>query len=320
MPSTPLAYNPSLTPIDGTTQIGTLAVGTSNLDYSSSPGGVTWWMGPDESDGYVIGTPVTSQNFPTPLGNIGTVQFWKSADLTEESFKTLAEIVTGQSFVDSDDAKTYLNNNNYWTSWASTYKYSASSFLSWPSSSTGYTLYNGGFTNSDDGFSNSAISLPVAFSVNGSSSSNLYISTNGYFTLGSGSGTILSFPTQSSPAVMCANPADLWMQPGLGLTDGDTQNAYYQTGNDGGDRRYVKLLIYQGTYQATTTPKSWIGNFYRDNTYQWFETRVKLNAVGNSGPYNAISVSQPSSTTSRVWRGDLNGQNWTYMGTGSVIP
>jgi hypothetical protein len=77
--------------------------------------------------------------------------------------------------------------------------------------------------------------------------------------------------------------------------------------------------MFIGTYGATTTPKSCLGNLYRDTTYQWFETRAKSNVSGNAGPYNAASVAQASSTTSRVWRGDLNGLNWVYMGTGSVV-
>ena len=52
--TTPLAYNTGST-IPGTTQIGDLAVGTTDQDYSTNPGGVTWWMGPDEDLGYVIG-------------------------------------------------------------------------------------------------------------------------------------------------------------------------------------------------------------------------------------------------------------------------
>ena len=55
--STPLAYNTGPT-IGGTTQIGSLAVGTTNQDYSKSPGGVPWWMGPDQDLGYVIGVAV----------------------------------------------------------------------------------------------------------------------------------------------------------------------------------------------------------------------------------------------------------------------
>jgi len=103
--------------ISGTTQIGNLAVGNSSLDYSSDPGGVDWWMGPEESVGYVIATSVAGSDFPTPLGNIGTVQFWRTSSLSDLEFKNLSQYITGQSFVDAAAAKTYLNNNGYWTSW-----------------------------------------------------------------------------------------------------------------------------------------------------------------------------------------------------------
>lgn len=199
----------------------------------------------------------------------------------------------------------------------SVYSYNPSILLSWPSSGS-YTLYTGGFSNVDDGFANAAIKLPVSMSTNNQSSINLFVSTNGYFTLTSGLGTILNGPTTANPAVMAANPADNWLQPGLVMSDGDVQNAYYITGSDAVDKNYIKILVYGGTYQATTTPKSWIANFYRDSTYQWLETRAKSNTVGSAGPYNLVSVAQPSSTTSRVWRGNLNGQSWVYMGTGSV--
>ena len=65
----PFAYNPSLSPISGTTQIGTLAVGTTDQDYSINPGGVKWWMGPNEDLGYVIGIPVSGGTQPTPVTN-----------------------------------------------------------------------------------------------------------------------------------------------------------------------------------------------------------------------------------------------------------
>jgi hypothetical protein len=61
----PFAYNPSLTPIGGTTQVGTLAIGYGPLDYSTMPGGVEWWNGPDESLGYVVASPVASNGQPT---------------------------------------------------------------------------------------------------------------------------------------------------------------------------------------------------------------------------------------------------------------
>jgi len=199
------------------------------------------------------------------------------------------------------------------------YSYSITN-LSWPASTTGYTVYAGGFSGFDDGYSNSPITLPVAFSTNAQSSTSLYMSTNGYFTLTSGDPSILSGPTTPNPATMAGNPNDNWLQPGLINSDGDTQNWWYQTGSNGTGKYYVKNIVYGGTYSATTTQTSWLANFYRDSTYEWFETRIKSNSRGNAGPYNASSVAQTAATTSRVWRGDLNGQNWTYLGTGSVIP
>ena len=65
--TTPLAYNPSLSPIAGTTQVGTLAVGTTQQDYSGNIGGITWWMGSDEDLGYVIAHPMSGNTQPTPL-------------------------------------------------------------------------------------------------------------------------------------------------------------------------------------------------------------------------------------------------------------
>ena len=259
-------------------------------------------------------------NFLAPRFNqTASVGFFRSPLLTEESFIELAQKISlNQTFTAGTEADDWLTSNGYWSSWVDSYSFDPLTNLSWPSSSAGYTLYSGGFTNADDGFANSPIILPTAFSTNGISSSNLYFSTNGYFTIGSGSGSILAGPTQSSPASMCANPSDNWLQPGLTNTDGDVQNAYYQTGTSGGTKYFVKLLVYGGTYGSPTSPTSWIANFYRDSSYQWFEVRAKSTLRGSVGPYNAVSVAQPSSTTSRVWRGDLNGQNWVYLGTGSV--
>ena len=47
MTTHPVAYNTGSL-ISGTEQYGNLAIGTASLDYSSQPGGVLWWNGPDE--------------------------------------------------------------------------------------------------------------------------------------------------------------------------------------------------------------------------------------------------------------------------------
>ena len=51
--SRPFAYNAG-SPIIGTDQVGDLAIGVDSLDYTLSPGGVDWWIGPDEDLGYTI--------------------------------------------------------------------------------------------------------------------------------------------------------------------------------------------------------------------------------------------------------------------------
>lgn len=51
------------------------------------------------------------------LGNVtSSVGFFRSTDLTEGSFIDLSETIAGQSFASGNDAKTWLNNNGYWTS------------------------------------------------------------------------------------------------------------------------------------------------------------------------------------------------------------
>ncbi len=121
----PVAYNPSLNPISGTEQVGELAIGTTEQDYSLQPGGVRFWATPDLDLGYVIAHVNAAGNQPNPLSISPTyVGFWRSALLTESSFIELAEDVSvwdgdPQTFTDGNDAKTWLNTNGYWTSYSS---------------------------------------------------------------------------------------------------------------------------------------------------------------------------------------------------------
>lgn len=192
--------------------------------------------------------------------------------------------------------------------------------ITFPSNTTGYTLYSGTFTNIDDGYSNTAVTIPT-YASNGVSSTALYLSTNGYVTLNGGNGGFNSAPIAAvgeASASIAGNSADLWLQQGLTNTDGDVQNWYYKIDNFG-SKYSIKNIVYCGRYGNQTSPRSFILNLYRDTTYQYVETRVKSIGEGTTGPYNSPSVAQAASTTSKVWRGDLNGQNWVYLGTGSVI-
>ena len=113
---TPVGYNTGST-ISGTEQIGDLAIGTSDQDYGAQPGGVTFWMTPDQDLGYVIAKPVPSGNQPNQLSVPAYVGFNRSDALTDNSFVSLSQIIAGQTFEDADEAKTWLNDNGYWTSW-----------------------------------------------------------------------------------------------------------------------------------------------------------------------------------------------------------
>jgi|688.fasta_scaffold31295_6 hypothetical protein len=110
----PFAYNTGST-INGTIQVGDLAVGTPTSGFSST--GLPWWNGPDEELGFIIAGPVPSNTQPTPISGVtASVQFWRSA-FTDSSFVDLAEYVTGQSFTGGSEASTYLTTNGYWNSY-----------------------------------------------------------------------------------------------------------------------------------------------------------------------------------------------------------
>ncbi len=111
------AYNPSHIVIAGKTLTGDISVGEVLQATPSSLSGLAWWNGPDETTGYVIGSKVPAGNHPTPLGNIGTVQFWRSSALTDVSFIALVNQIFAQSFATAATAKSYLTAAGHWTSW-----------------------------------------------------------------------------------------------------------------------------------------------------------------------------------------------------------
>jgi hypothetical protein len=114
----PFSYNPTSASITGTTNVGTLCIGVSALNYGANPGDLTWWMGPDEDNSYVIAKDVSTSDFPTPVGNVGNVQFWRCAN-DSESFISLVTIISGSVKDSVLEAQTWLTENNYWTNYIS---------------------------------------------------------------------------------------------------------------------------------------------------------------------------------------------------------
>ena len=98
----PFAYNTGTT-ISGTSQVGDLAVGITGQDYSINPGGVPWWMGPDEDLGYVIAVPVSGGTQPIPVpGSGANVGFYGTEiyldPFSESSFVQLTNQTFNQNF------------------------------------------------------------------------------------------------------------------------------------------------------------------------------------------------------------------------------
>jgi hypothetical protein len=120
--STALGYNTGST-ITGTQQIGSLAVVTATtVNYSPiTNGGVTFWMGPDEELGYVVGIPVPSGAQTTPVSGVNAfLGFIRSTLKTEASLLSMVNGTFNQTLGTGGAVKTYLNNNGYWTSWTAT--------------------------------------------------------------------------------------------------------------------------------------------------------------------------------------------------------
>ena len=114
--SRPFAYNTGTT-IDGTIQVGNLAIGTTRTNYLPI-GDIKWWNGPDEDLGYVIAQPVSGGTQPSPISGVtASIGFFRSTSLTEASFVEIANRITSQGFATGRQASTWLTDNGYWNSY-----------------------------------------------------------------------------------------------------------------------------------------------------------------------------------------------------------
>ena len=116
----PFTYNNGST-IPGTLQIGDLAVGVIPAEYSKQPGGKEWWMGPDETGKWVIVKDVPASNWPTPLGNIGSIRYWNTKTQNDPQFINETNKLPARSgqtpFTTASDAYNWLISNGYWTNY-----------------------------------------------------------------------------------------------------------------------------------------------------------------------------------------------------------
>jgi hypothetical protein len=146
----PFAYNTGTT-IGGTSQVGDIAVGTTNQAYSTNIGGIPWWMGPDEDTGFVITVPVSGNTQPTPIpGTFASLNFYRTKTLTDNDFVGLSNYVasknnTPQNFSSATDASVWLTNNGFWNSYITPVLYlDAGNVASYPGTGTVWTDLVGG--------------------------------------------------------------------------------------------------------------------------------------------------------------------------------
>jgi hypothetical protein len=116
------AYNTGA-PIFGTTQVGDIAVSNIDVEYSDNYGGVQWWGGPDETNGYVIAHTDPSGSHDGGAGGPAFLGFWRSSGLTDQDFLDLCNSIPPRigdtPFTNTSDASAWLTANDYWTSFTS---------------------------------------------------------------------------------------------------------------------------------------------------------------------------------------------------------
>lgn len=191
--SRPFAFNTG-SQITGTEKYGSLSVGTTSQNYSDNYGGVRWFNGPDENAGYIIAYGRTSSSTPG---------FRRSSAKTDQSFLDLVNSLPprkGQSeFTDGSAAKTWLNANGYWTSWSASAPVGPVSLASLDASDplsysgTGSIWYDLTSNNNDGTISAGSGTLTYG------------TSSGGEFDLSGGSGTRISFVSNSDTQLSTAN-------------------------------------------------------------------------------------------------------------------
>jgi hypothetical protein len=109
--------------IDGTLQVGQLAIGSTPQDYANDPGGLKWWSSADLDSGYIIAHVNPNANQPNSQGITGVkVGFWRT-QFTDSDFISWAEYIakrdhTPQTFSTATEANIWLFANGYWTSYS----------------------------------------------------------------------------------------------------------------------------------------------------------------------------------------------------------
>jgi hypothetical protein len=196
----PFAYNTGSV-IDGTVQVGDLAVGFPTSGFSST--GLIWWNGPDEELGYVIAKPVPDNSQPTPVSGVtASVGFFRTNGFDDNEFIKYTNTLLNENYVTASEASSGLTLNGYWNSYTAPSNLrlylDASNSSSYPGTGTvWYDLTNNG----------NDVTMVNSGSINWVNTGAKYFSTgsNGWFSNPSGS----NLPTGNSDYTFI-----IWVQLG----------------------------------------------------------------------------------------------------------
>jgi hypothetical protein len=193
--------------------------------------------------------------------------------------------------------------------------------------SEGYALNSVGLSSFDDG-SSGAISNPLPWIMNTSNGlvgyTQFFLSTNGYISFGTGSGSILNTPQQLTyPVTIGGNMGDQWFQPGTSLYDGNQHGLWTRAVSYGDRKQFISIVVFAGKYGQINVPTTYQINLYQDSRFQYIECMVANNASINTGsrmgPYNNNGdVTEITSIASYVWRSPYGGGAWTRLGQGAI--
>lgn len=288
--SRPFTYNTGSF-ILGTTQSGSITVGYPTNGFGST--GLQWWNGPDEDLGYVVANPKPLNNQPTPDGKSASVGFWRSSDLTDNSFISLVQSISKtQSFASTTTAKTWLANNGYWTSYLLSSTLSNSLFAVYKAESN---------TNDSLGLYNGTPQGGLTYSSGKSGNAFLFNGTNAYVSLPS---NLMNFTGDFSISLWfyCLTTSNQ-----MTLINCHDYNGTIQCGwvlNVKGSTNQMIFEVYQngvGTsvsrYAITFNTSTYNGQLVNVVLTRKVSTQTKIyiNSVEQSGSYlNGLSTDNPT--------------------------
>ena len=185
--------------ISGTTQVGDIAISEADVEYSANYGGLQWWGGPDETNGYVIAHSDPSR-VPDYLG------FWRSSGLTDSDFLTLCNSIPPRigdtPFTNTNDAYTWLNNNGYWTSYVVSLCDSFTFVGNNATTTTNSAINTGGGGWDSSAYSTETYTTPVTLT--------FQTTDNGNYLMGG-----FSYNPTSNPTTYLNTTYGLYVQPGF---------------------------------------------------------------------------------------------------------